>query len=164
MWPGIYFTQRFIFYSPMSGSKKGQWTCYTLLLFPPLAPVADLDSAHTDDDGHNEEEDASNQTSCDSPPLHILRHGISEENLKIRTIIKSKNVLFKKSNGTILGWENGHRATYQVLSSKGSFFSWQTAFISLFLPERITLSVGSGGVGVNPEHIRLGCAHVLDWK
>ena len=54
---------------------------HTLLLFPPLAPVADLDSAHTDNDGHNEEEDASNQTSCDRPPLHILRHGISEDNL-----------------------------------------------------------------------------------
>ena len=78
-----------------------------MLLFPPLAPVADLDSAHADYDGHNEEEDASNQTSCDRPPLHILRHGISEEYFlvykKIRATIKRRKKFFKMRSGTILG-------------------------------------------------------------
>lgn len=80
--------------------------------------------------------------------------------------VKSKNVLFKKSNGTILGSEK--MVIEQLIKScqvKDHFFlDNQPAFIRLFLPERITLGVGSGGVGVHPEHIRLGCAHVLDWK
>ena len=49
----------------------------TLFLFSSLSSVAYFDSTNTDNDGHNEEQDTSDQTSCDGPSLHILRHGIS---------------------------------------------------------------------------------------
>lgn len=42
----------------------------TFLLFPALALVADLDCAHWQDDGHYEEEYASNHASCDGLMLH----------------------------------------------------------------------------------------------
>ena len=41
-------------------------------------------------------------------------------------------------------------------------FLGHPVLISLILPERVTLGVGGGGVGVHPEHVRLGCAHVFD--
>ena len=68
-----------------------------MLLFPSLASVADLHSAHTDDDGHDEEEDTSNQTGCDRPSLHVLRHGISEDKMvslyKMIPCLRGQNLL-----------------------------------------------------------------------
>ena len=52
----------------------------TLLLLPPLPPVADLDGADTDDDGHYEEEDPADEPGGDGAPLHILRHGVPGHN------------------------------------------------------------------------------------
>ena len=51
--------------------------CLTLLLFPPLPPVADLDRADAHYDGHDEEEDAAYQPGRDGAPLHVLGHCIS---------------------------------------------------------------------------------------
>ena len=59
----------------------------TLLLFPPLPPVADLDGADAHDDGHDEEEDAANQAGRDGAPLHVLRHCISGQSLWCRVFV-----------------------------------------------------------------------------
>ena len=58
-------------------SFEGREPLLTLFLFSSLSSVAYFDSTNTDNDGHNEEQDTSDQTSCDGPSLHILRHGIS---------------------------------------------------------------------------------------
>ena len=55
-------------------------SCVTLLLLPPLPPVADLDGADADDDGHDEEEDPADEPRGDGAPLDILRHGVPGHN------------------------------------------------------------------------------------
>ena len=48
----------------------------TLLLFSSFSSVTNFDCADADNDGDDEEEDASNETSCDGSSLDILRHGV----------------------------------------------------------------------------------------
>ena len=68
-------------YYPSSEDDVSLCLALTLLLFPPLPPVADLDGADAHNDGHDEEEDSANQAGSDGAPLHVLRHCISGQSL-----------------------------------------------------------------------------------
>ena len=51
----------------------------TLLLFSSFSSVTNFDCADADYDGHDEEEDASNEARSDGSSLDVLRHGIPGE-------------------------------------------------------------------------------------
>ena len=51
----------------------------TLLLFSPFSSVTNFDCADADYDGHDEEEDASNEARSDGSSLDVLRHGVPGE-------------------------------------------------------------------------------------
>ena len=51
----------------------------TLLLFSSFSSVTNFDCADADYDGHDEEEDASNEARSDGSSLDILWHGVPSE-------------------------------------------------------------------------------------
>ena len=52
---------------------------FTLLLFSSFSSVTNFDCADADYDGHDEEEDASNEARSDGSSLDVLRHGVPGE-------------------------------------------------------------------------------------
>ena len=52
---------------------------FTLLLFSSFSSVTNFDRADADYDGHDEEENASNEARSDGSSLDILRHGVPTE-------------------------------------------------------------------------------------